>query len=241
MALSYYTNLAQPEFCIPPELLNFHDNYLLSDTSIDPLFDQTTYIYPENTFNIPSPPPQTALLPPPSPPQTFDTYTYTYPKRIKSQENVYYYPDSVNAYYDHDVFVPNPPLLPEFSIPLPEFQPTSTILPSVFSCGSNSTSTITPATSITSSTNVIDNNISTTSIVKNKSGLSAQSVAARLRRRKITEKTQELGKLIPGGQKMNTAEMFQAASKYIKFLQAQVGMLELMGSFHHNQVTFLKK
>ncbi|KAL0300527.1 UNVERIFIED_CONTAM: Transcription factor [Sesamum radiatum] len=62
--------------------------------------------------------------------------------------------------------------------------------------------------------------------------LSAQSIAARQRRRKITEKTQELGKLIPGGQRMNTAEMFQAAYKYIKYLQAQVGILEFMGSYY---------
>jgi dihydroxyacetone kinase len=60
--------------------------------------------------------------------------------------------------------------------------------------------------------------------------LSAQSIAARERRRKITEKTQQLGKLIPGGNKMNTAEMFQAASKYVKFLQAQIGILELTGT-----------
>lgn len=59
--------------------------------------------------------------------------------------------------------------------------------------------------------------------------LSAQSIAARERRRKITEKTQELGKLIPGGNKLNTAEMFQSASKYVKFLQAQVSLLQLMG------------
>ncbi|GKG16479.1 Myc-type, basic helix-loop-helix domain-containing protein, partial [Tanacetum coccineum] len=50
--------------------------------------------------------------------------------------------------------------------------------------------------------------------------LSAQSLAARARRRKISEKTQEFGKLIPGGQKMNTAEMFQADFKYVMFLQA---------------------
>nr|GEY08343.1 (R)-mandelonitrile lyase-like [Tanacetum cinerariifolium] len=43
--------------------------------------------------------------------------------------------------------------------------------------------------------------------------LSAQSLATRARRRKISEKTQEFEKLIPGGQKMNTAEMFQAAFK----------------------------
>lgn len=60
--------------------------------------------------------------------------------------------------------------------------------------------------------------------------LSAQTVAARARRKRISEKTQELGRLIPGGNKMNTAEMFQAAYKYVKFLQAQVGILGLMGS-----------
>ncbi|GLT35645.1 hypothetical protein SLA2020_100800 [Shorea laevis] len=58
--------------------------------------------------------------------------------------------------------------------------------------------------------------------------LSPQSIAARERRRKITKKTQELGSLIPGGQKMNTAEMLQAAYKYVKFLQAQVGLLQIM-------------
>ncbi|KAK3217747.1 hypothetical protein Dsin_011717 [Dipteronia sinensis] len=58
--------------------------------------------------------------------------------------------------------------------------------------------------------------------------LSVQSIAARERRRKITEKTQELTKLIPGGQRMNTAEMLQAASKYVKFLQAQAHLLQFM-------------
>ncbi|CAH9098024.1 unnamed protein product [Cuscuta europaea] len=56
--------------------------------------------------------------------------------------------------------------------------------------------------------------------------LSPQSIAARERRRRITEKTQELAKLIPGGQKMNTAEMFQAAYNYIKFMQTQVSVLQ---------------
>ncbi|KZV29365.1 basic helix-loop-helix family protein [Dorcoceras hygrometricum] len=66
--------------------------------------------------------------------------------------------------------------------------------------------------------------------------LSAQSIAARQRRRKITDKTQQLGKLIPGGQKMNTAEMFGAAHKYIKFLQAQVGILEFaVKSYDHQE------
>ncbi|KAK6118284.1 hypothetical protein DH2020_047957 [Rehmannia glutinosa] len=64
---------------------------------------------------------------------------------------------------------------------------------------------------------------------------SGASIAARQRRRKISEKTGELGKLIPGGHKMNTAEMFQAAYKYIKFLQAQVGILEFMGSCDYQE------
>ncbi|XP_026436634.1 transcription factor bHLH52-like [Papaver somniferum] len=60
--------------------------------------------------------------------------------------------------------------------------------------------------------------------------LSAQSVAARERRRKISQKTQQLGKLVPGGSKLSTADMFHAAYKYIKFLQAQIGVLEFMVS-----------
>ncbi|WVY89006.1 hypothetical protein V8G54_037945 (chloroplast) [Vigna mungo] len=63
--------------------------------------------------------------------------------------------------------------------------------------------------------------------------ISPQSVAARERRRKITNKTQELSKLVPGGTKMNTAEMLHAAAKYVKYLQVQVEMLELMNSFEH--------
>ncbi|BAT96933.1 hypothetical protein VIGAN_09025800 [Vigna angularis var. angularis] len=60
--------------------------------------------------------------------------------------------------------------------------------------------------------------------------ISPQSLAARERRRKISEKTQELGKLVPGGPKMNTAEMLHAAAKYVKYLQAQVNLLELTKS-----------
>ncbi|KAK7342146.1 hypothetical protein VNO80_25089 [Phaseolus coccineus] len=63
--------------------------------------------------------------------------------------------------------------------------------------------------------------------------ISPQSVAARERRRKITNKTQKLGKLVPGGTKMNTADMLNAVAKYVKFLRAQIGMLELMNSLEH--------
>ncbi|KAL0915789.1 hypothetical protein M5K25_013244 [Dendrobium thyrsiflorum] len=60
--------------------------------------------------------------------------------------------------------------------------------------------------------------------------LSTQSVAARKRRKRISEKTKELARLIPGGTKMNTADMLQAADKYVKFLQAQLAILQLMAS-----------
>lgn len=115
-----------------------------------------------------------------------------------------------------DVFVPNPPLLlPEFS--LPEFYGSPVVL-SAFDCyGFGEEEAKSSGKNIRAGGG-------------GGGSLSAQSVAARQRRRKITEKTQELGKLIPGGHKMNTAEMFHAASKYIKFLQAQVGILECMGS-----------
>ncbi|XVE98954.1 hypothetical protein REPUB_Repub03eG0153900 [Reevesia pubescens] len=69
----------------------------------------------------------------------------------------------------------------------------------------------------------------------NEKCVSVQSIAARERRRKITEKTQELGKLVPGGNKMNTAEMFQSAFKYIKYLQAQVGILQVIDSIPENE------
>lgn len=67
--------------------------------------------------------------------------------------------------------------------------------------------------------------------VSGERSISTQSIAARERRRKITEKTQELGKLVPSGPKMNTAEMLSAAANYVRFLQAQVGMLQVMETF----------
>nr|GEV95010.1 Myc-type, basic helix-loop-helix (bHLH) domain-containing protein [Tanacetum cinerariifolium] len=50
--------------------------------------------------------------------------------------------------------------------------------------------------------------------------LLAQSLVARASRRKISDKTQELGKLIPGRQKMNTTETFQAVFKYVRVLHS---------------------
>ncbi|PKU77502.1 transcription factor bHLH52-like [Dendrobium catenatum] len=58
--------------------------------------------------------------------------------------------------------------------------------------------------------------------------VSPQSVAARERRKKISTKTQELGRLIPGGEKMSTADMLVAAHKYVRFLQAEESVLQYM-------------
>ncbi|KAG8058586.1 hypothetical protein GUJ93_ZPchr0002g25788 [Zizania palustris] len=57
---------------------------------------------------------------------------------------------------------------------------------------------------------------------------SVQSAAARERRRRVSAKTAKLSRLIPGGHKLNTAEMLQEAARHVKLLQAQAGILELM-------------
>ena len=57
---------------------------------------------------------------------------------------------------------------------------------------------------------------------------SVQSAAARQRRKRISEKTAELSRLIPGVHKMNTTEMLEEAACHVKLLQAQVGVLALM-------------
>ncbi|KAL1833930.1 hypothetical protein ACET3Z_003581 [Daucus carota] len=191
--------LVSEDLLLPPELLNFHDNF---DTCIDTLFT------PNNHFlcsgeNVDA---YNALFPAPGPlniipalemaeeAACFDHFS----KRSKIQENYFFSPE-MTFHDNYDMG----PLLPEFVLPeLP------VPMPAVFNEGCN------------------DYEVKKAGNAGGK--LSQQSIAARVRRRKITEKTQELGKLIPGGQKMNTAEMFQAASKYIKFMQAQIGLLQLM-------------
>ncbi|XP_059287953.1 transcription factor bHLH52-like [Lycium ferocissimum] len=125
------------------------------------------------------------------------------------------YPKRQKIYQD-DFFlngvVPNPPILQELtSFLMPEFQN----LP------------------VYRTENGVGMKVSTV-----KKNLSSQSIAATQRRKKISEKTEELRKLIPGGHKMNTADMFQAAYMYINFLQAQVGILEVMGSYQERGEQF---
>lgn len=192
------------EVDLATELLCFYDNDGAQNTLFDPFFVPDDFSYLEDNTPL--------LLNPPEPiaslPPVDEWDCYQYPKRARNCGG-FYSPDLVYGYSDGHAAAtcPAPEFLPEFAFSRAEFQlPTTGFSPGSFESSKKS----------------------------NGGCLSAQSVAARQRRKRISEKTQELGKLIPGGNKMNTAEMFQAAYKYVKYLQAQVGILELMGSLRVN-------
>ncbi|KAL9345673.1 hypothetical protein Peur_060526 [Populus x canadensis] len=200
------------------QLFACNDNMMFSDAFINPLYEvEEQLVYSDSYtdllpyFSSPSDN-IISLSPEIFPLQDFESYHY--PKRPKT------YTDHFNSTFEPNFFegyAPNPnpglpELLPEIPVAEPKFQ-----VPITFNAGRTDQS-------------VMNSKKSSTGV-----SLSTQSIAARERRRKITEKTRELGKFIPGGHKMNTAEMFQAASKYVKFLQAQIGILELMGSTQENK------
>ncbi|XP_020239949.1 transcription factor bHLH140 [Cajanus cajan] len=58
-----------------------------------------------------------------------------------------------------------------------------------------------------------------------------QSVAARERRHRISDRFKILQSMVPGGSKMDTVSMLEEAIQYVKFLKAQIWLHQTMINF----------